>query len=130
MNLKSAKHDNKYANATVTLPYLGDVKFNKDGSIDVDLDGEDLDQFIDATKDSFDFRSKVIKDEGSDNSKSNVTKEQIEQAKEQLQKLTKEQLYSLAIDDLKLNGDDVAKMTDKKIINKIAPLIASLENEK
>lgn len=61
--LESKKYKEAYAGQTVTMPVLGSVQFEKDGRLKVEDDSL-LEEFIEATKPSFDFKV-----QGAENSK-------------------------------------------------------------
>lgn len=94
VNLISAKYRRgEYAGQTIHLPVVGNVVFNKDGSVDVEEDK--VDAVIEHTRESLMLRRKDPK-KGSENDP--IVKKQIkeDQIREQLASLSFVQLVDLA----------------------------------
>jgi len=94
VNLVSAKYRRgEYANQTLTLPVVGKVTFNKDGSLDVEE--QHADDIIEHTKESLMLRRKdPVK--GQENDPYFINQKRIDSLTEQLSVLKLPQLVELA----------------------------------
>ncbi len=127
MKLISRIHGGRYAGATLTMPVLGDVSFTTDGELAIPkgTDPKVIQEFIQATRESFDFYDPYNLTE-EDEAKREET-EQLKAYKANLSELSEKDLLELAV-EAGIPGDELQSMTNQKIINEIAQKIF-LENK-
>ncbi len=118
--LQSRKYTKgEYKDQTVNMPVVGTVKFNKDGTLDVE--DELVDEFIRLTEESFDFATPEVKEE-EDEAKKLKEAEKKELA-ENLEKMDIVALSEL-LDDAGIKREDAAKWTDKKLRKELLKKLA------
>lgn len=118
MLLYSNIHKLSYANQSVYMPVLGLVTFGADGSLNVP--DEQVDEFILATKDTFDFSKK--NEEG----KAPREKSRVQELEDELKKLDFKELVQLAQNaEVKFSPN----ISDRKLRRLLAIEIEARENQ-
>ena len=113
--LISQKHRHAYAKQSVIMPVIGEVQFNEDGSLDVA--DEKVEDFIAATKESFDFQpeGKSKKKGGKKDGEDDEETDEVKEWRAQLAKATTKDLLAMAKEADLGTPEKVAAMTDEKL---------------